>query len=53
MKILVLDRKLKANEDIKTLTDSTIDNIRGDDGEKLNGTWMNATIIKKEKVYSC
>ena len=52
MKILVLNRKLEKDEEVTLLTDSTPDNWRGKNNEKLEGVWKEATRIgTKREVY--
>lgn len=54
MKIFVLNRKLKENEEVTLLTDSTPDNWRGENGEKLEGEWKNISKLstKKKLLYN-
>jgi len=46
-KILILNRKLKKDEKVTLLSDSTPDNWRGEDGVKLEGEWFDCSVVGK------
>jgi hypothetical protein len=47
MKILILNRKLKEGEKITLLTDSTPDNWRGENGEKIVELIVEGILVKQ------
>ena len=47
MKMLILNRKLKKDEVVTLLSDSTPDNWRGENGVKLEGEWFDCSVIGK------